>query len=185
MYSHYLVRVGLFGQVGRFAAVDGMVYPRRARVICRTARGTELGDVLAQDGSDSAQVDGTVLRHVTVEDQLLLARLEKHQSQAFVACERLLRERDLPAVLMDVEHLFDGRSLYFYFLGEVTPAVDALTTELAAVYDAEVQFHRFAQTLTEGCGPGCGTAEASGQGCATGGCGSCAVASACGPRGRS
>jgi hypothetical protein len=64
----------------------------------------------------------------------------------------------------------------------VSPELDALTSELAAVYDTKVQFHRFAQVLTEGCGPGCGTEEAAGNGCGTGGCSSCAVAGACSPR---
>ena len=85
---------------------------------------------------------------------------------------------------MDVEHLFDGRSLYFYFLGEVTPEVEALTGELAAAYKAKVQFRKFVDALTVGCGTGCGTEEAAGQGCATGACTSCAVAQACGTRGR-
>ena len=41
------------------------------------------------------------------------------------------------------------------------------------------EFRRFADTLSEGCGPGCGTEEAMGQGgCES--CTSCAVASACG-----
>ncbi len=182
MFAPHLIRVGLFGHVGRFTSADGMRYPRRSTVVCRTLRGIEIGEVLAEDDVDGADMDGTVLRRVTVEDQLLLARLEKHKDEAFRACERLLRDRGLPAVLMDVEHLFDGRSLYFYFLGETSPELDSLTSELAAVYDTEVQFHRFAQTLTEGCGPGCGTEDAAGNGCGTGGCGSCAVAGACSPR---
>jgi hypothetical protein len=35
------------GQVGRFAAVDAVRYPRHCRVIVRTRRGLEIGDVLA------------------------------------------------------------------------------------------------------------------------------------------
>lgn len=151
-------------------------------MVCRTSRGTELGEVLAADDRDAGEFDGTVLRKVTVEDQLLLARLEKHKDQAFRACQRLICERQLPAILMDVEHLFDGRALYFYFLGEVSPELDSLTSELAEVYESEVQFRRFTQTLTEGCGPGCGTEGVAGQGCGSTGCGSCAVAGACGPR---
>lgn len=182
MSTNHLLRVGLFGQVGRFTAPDGVRYPRKARVICRTVRGTEVGEVLADDDIPAAEVDGTILRPVTVEDQLLLARLEQRKSRAITACQDRLRERGSSAVLMDAEHLFDGRGLYFYFLGELSPEVDAITTELAQAYDAEVQFHRFAETLTQGCGPGCGTEAATGQGCGSGGCSSCAVAAACHPR---
>lgn len=131
------------------------------------------------ENSGSFDSDGAVLRRVGVEDDLLLARLQKNKDEAYAACTSLLAERGIPAVLMDVEHLFDGRSLYFYFLGEVTPEIESLTSELAATYDSAIQFQKFADTLTHGCGPGCGTEDAEGSGCGSGGCASCAVATAC------
>ena len=48
MSRYHLVRVGAMGQVGRFAAVDAVRYPRRSRVIVRTRRGLELGDVTSE-----------------------------------------------------------------------------------------------------------------------------------------
>ena len=171
------------GHVGRFAAVDGYCYARHTRVICRTSRGLEVGEVLSTSEADGCQADGDLIRKLTVEDELLLSRLEKHRDDAYQACSQLIAQRRIPATLMDVEHLFDGQSLYFYFLGEVTPELEALTSELARTYETEVQFHKFVETLTTGCGPGCGTEEAAGQGCASGACSTCAVASACGARG--
>ena len=85
-------------------------------------------------------------------------------------------------VLVDVEHLFDGQSLFFYFLGETTPELDALTSELAELYEAQVQFRKFTDTLTAGCGPHCGTEQAGSGGCGSGGCSTCAVAGACGTK---
>ena len=182
MYIHHLVRLGPFGHVGRFATADGARVPRHARVVCRTSRGLEVGEVLATGCDVTGNPDGTLLRRVTISDELLLTRLERHKRQAFSACQQLLRAREIPAVLVDVEHLFDGRGLYFYFLGETTPQLEEVTAELAEVYDAEVQFRRFSETLVSGCGPGCGTEEAAGNGCGTGGCASCAVSGACSPR---
>ena len=178
MSQNYLVRVGLLGQVGRFSSADASAYRRGMRVVCRTARGLETGEVLAE--AEAPQVrdgDGMILRRVTVEDDLLLERLERHRDEAFEACNRLLRERGVPAVLMEVEHLLDGASIYFYFLGEPPAEADAITAELAEAYEAKVQFRRFADTLTEGCGPGCGTEDAE-NGCGAT-CSTCAVASAC------
>jgi cell fate regulator YaaT (PSP1 superfamily) len=172
------------GQVGRFAAADSRRYPRHSRVIVRTRRGLEIGDVLAppderEDGRSFA--DGEILRGMTIQDDLLQARLEKHRREAYDACARLLNQRGLNAVLVDVEHLFDGQGLFFYFLGEVTPALEACTEQLAEAYEAKVQFRKFTETLLEGCGPGCGTEEVKGRGgCET--CTSCAVAGACGTR---
>lgn len=177
--SQVLVRVGVLGHVGRFTAVDGVRYPRAARVVCRTRRGLEVGEVLADVDCGTFDSDGAVLRRISIEDDLLLARLQRNKDEAYAACTTLLAERGIPAVLMDVEHLFDGRSLYFYFLGDVTPEIESLTSELASTYDSAVQFQKFAETLTDGCGPCCGTEDAEGSGCGSGGCSSCAVASAC------
>ena len=183
MAGFHLVRVGIFGQVGRFAAVDQARYPRASRVIVRTARGLEVGEVLTPPGDvhEIADVDGSLLRRMTVEDELLESRLRKNRLSALDACQARLDTAGLDVALMDVEQLFDGRSLVFYFLGPPLPELDAITSELAEVYDAEAQIRQFASTLTEGCGPGCGTESAEGHGCTS--CASgCAIAEACGKR---
>jgi hypothetical protein len=143
-----------------------------------------VGQVLSDVNLATAAVtDGALLRRVTVEDDLLITRLEKNRDEAFQACSTRLAELSLPNVLLDVEHLFDGQSLYFYFLGDTTPELDAVTSELADIYEAKAQLQKFADTLTAGCGPNCGTEE--GGGCGTGGCSSCAVSGACGTRAKS
>jgi hypothetical protein len=186
MSRHHYVRVGVLGHVGRFTAVDAVTYPRASRVVLRTRRGLETGEVLApcEAPLGRGESDGAILRGMTVEDQLLEARLEKNRERAFRACQRRLNELRLDATLLDVEHLFDGRSLFFYFLGEVTPVVEAVTEELAEAYDSVAQFRQFADTMAVGCGPGCGTEQAAGQGCVSCATG-CAVADACTTRRRS
>ena len=116
-----------------------------------------------------------------MEDDLLVARLEKHRHEAFIACSELLASEGVPAVLVDVEHLFDGQGLFFYFLGEVPGSATGVIERLAETYETKVEFRKFTETLIEGCGPGCGTEEAMGQGgCPS--CTSCAVATACGAK---
>jgi len=190
--GYHVVRVGAMGIVGRFTAVDAVRYPRTARVIVRTGRGLELGEVLSPPGEQEAGLmrergrpdqpsgDGSILRGMTAQDHLLAARIEKNRLEAYEACAGRLSELQVPTTLVDVEHLFDGRTLLFYFLGEVTPELAALTEELAEIYESQVQFRKFTETLTEGCGPGCGTEQAEGgcKSCNTG----CAVAEVCGAR---
>lgn len=170
------------GQVGRFAAVDAVRYPRHSRVIVRTQRGLEIGEILApsEEHAPDAVVDGQILRSMTVEDQLLESRLQQHRQEAYAACAGLLKKQNQSAVLVDVEHLFDGQGLYFYFLGEVTPELEACTSELAEIYEAKVQFRQFNEMLLEGCGPNCGTEAVGKEGCDS--CTTCAVASACNTR---
>jgi cell fate regulator YaaT (PSP1 superfamily) len=169
------------GHVGRFQAVDAVRYPRATRVVVRTRRGLEVGEVLAapEDETEDTDADGAILRGMTVEDLLLEARLEKNRQAAYQACSGLLAGGNVPAVLIDVEHLFDGQGLFFYFLGEITPELEAYTEQLAGTYETEVKFRQFTETLIEGCGPDCGTEAAAGHGgCDS--CSSCSVAQACG-----
>jgi hypothetical protein len=174
----YYVRVGLLGQIGRFAAVDATTYQRGQRVLCRTKRGVETGEILAPDESPPTDADGRLLRPMLVEDELLEARLQRHRDRAHDACNELLARRGIHATLVDVEHLFDGQSLYFHFLGPTPPELVDLTQELADLYETKVEFRKFVETLDAGCGPGCGTDEAE-NGCENGGCQSCVIASAC------
>jgi cell fate regulator YaaT (PSP1 superfamily) len=142
----------------------------------------EVGEVLSDsEFTRSDQGDGEVLRGMTAEDELLWERIERNRDKAFQACSALLDKHAVPAVLMDVEHLFDGQSIFFYFLGEPPSGVANLEGELANAYEAKVQFRRFSEAVTAGCGPGCGTAEAE-NGCQTGACSTCSIASACGVR---
>jgi cell fate regulator YaaT (PSP1 superfamily) len=181
--GYHLVRYGLLGHVGTFAAVDARRYPRRTRVVVRSPRGLEVGEVLAEpdDRSEASMSDGQILRRMSVQDDLLEARLQRRRHEAFDACNQLLTEAAVPAALVDVEHLFDGEGLFFYFLGDPPQQANDITRRLAETYEAAIEFRKFADTLSEGCGPGCGTEEAKGQGgCAS--CTSCAVASACGSK---
>lgn len=166
--------------MGRFRSDDGREYPRGATVVCRTARGIELGEVLTPAiESSQDQVDGQLLRAVTPEDRLLQTRLERNQRRAFRACERQIRASDLPVTLVDIELLFDGQSLYFYFLGDVTSEVEAMTRVLADAYEAKAGIGDFARLLNGGCGPDCGTEAGLGCQSQSGGCGSCAVNGGC------
>lgn len=208
MFEH-LVRIGCLGHVGRFSSVEPRRFGRGTRVVCRTSRGLEVGEILTavegsptdvapgeaesrfgsagssaitatpsrHDVSAGRTGDGQILRRVTVEDELLLARLARHSRSAYDACTQLLRERGLNDLLLEVEHLFDGQSLYFYFLGTPSTEVEQLTHELAMAYDARAQIGKFADALTTGCGPDCGTERASG--CGSHGCSSCAATSGC------
>ncbi len=167
------------GLLGRYAAVDAAHYRPGRRVVVRTSRGLEIGEVLAPPSDhDQHSADGDLLRGMTVADELLAARLAQNRERAYEACASLLRAREMATLLVDVEHLFDGATLAFYFLGEPPAAVAELLAELAHAYDAEAQISQFADLLTQGCGPGCGTESATGSGCTSCATG-CAVAGAC------
>ena len=169
-------------------AVDAVSFPRRTRVICRTSRGLEVGEVLShvEYHPENWQSDGSILRRVTVEDDLLLTRQQRNRREAMDACQAILDQRGSHAILMEAEQLFDAGTLYFYFLGELSAEVETLIEQLAETYDANVAFGKFAETVAAGCGPGCGTEDAPGFcGTSDGGCASCGISTACGTKTKS
>lgn len=177
----HLVRTGNAGLLGRYNALDAVTYARGQRVIVRTSRGLETGEVLVGPPleSDGGRIDGPLIRAMTREDLLLEERLLRHRQRAFEACTEMLAQRQLPVHLMDVEHLFDGKTLVFHFLGDEPPELADVVAELADRYESQVEFRKFAEALTTGCGPDCGSESAEGGGCSSCATG-CAVSGACG-----
>lgn len=186
----YHIRVGSMGELWHCATADESEYRRGERVVCRTPRGLEIGTITApgqtpaataeaEEHSPRRPLDGKILRRTTTEDELLDARLLRYKRQAVEGCRREIAERGHGATLIDVDHLFDGRTLIFYFLGEIDEELQGLTESLSSLYEQRVRTKHFAKLLAQGCGPGCGT-EAKG-GCGTsGGCAVCLAAAACG-----
>lgn len=177
------------GELWQCATADESEYRRGERVVCRTPRGLEIGTVTAPGGARllAAQaeesgphrpLDGKILRRTTTEDELLDARLLRYKRQAVESCRREIADRGLEATLIDVDHLFDGRTLIFYFLGAIDEELQGLTDSLSALYEQRVRTKHFAKLLAEGCGPGCGTESKGGCG-TSGGCAVCLAASAC------
>ena len=79
--------------------------------------------------------------------------------------------------MLDVEPLFDGRTLYFHFMCDVEPQLEKYVDQLARLYERQLLESEFAQSLEEGCGPNCGT-ELAKNDCGSG-CAVCHVGSIC------
>lgn len=190
MSFELLCRIGVHGQVGRFRCQPDLRQShcqRGSLVLCRTNRGIESAEVLteiasrAEVDSDLAtsEWDGVVLRGLSTEDQLLNAQLRDLANEAFTECQQWLQTQGRTEVLLEVEPLMDGQTLYFHFLGEpASELLDPLQT-LGEIYQTKVQESRFANLLEHGCGPGCGTEERSNCGPAGSPCSICVVAHAC------
>ena len=178
----YLVRVGYQQEV--IPVLAGTISLTRGdQIICRTPRGIEMGEVLASTNPkyiDYIEISNAskYIRKSRPEDELLWRQLTSLSVSASTACQEFLRKQNIPDVLLEVEPLFDGRTLYFHFLGTPSHATEQHVQELSDIYQKSVASSRFAALLEHGCGPGCGTKEKSG--CGTGGgCAVCAIAGGC------
>ena len=176
-YDQYFVRLGPAGALGRFVSVGPARFQRGARVICRTARGLEIGEITSGI-ADSVVLsqDGTILRGMTPEDDFIWQRLTGRRDDAFAVCQRMLQTLDRKVLLIDAEILFDAKNIFFYFLGNPPQNLESVIEELGSRFEAEIRFAEFAEAVEHGCGPGCGTEDAAGCGDA---CSTCSVAQAC------
>ncbi len=179
------------GHIGRFRSTEIANLKRNDSVVCRTQRGVEIGTVLgdaslgsktSKDRSTESNIDiadGVVLRRMTTEDELLWEQLRRLGEAAQTECVRWLTENAPEVVLLEVEPMLDGRTLYFSFLSDVDSEIVEYVDRLAEIYAEQVSSSQFAKLLEHGCGPGCGTAEAK-NGCGTsGGCAVCKIAGTC------
>jgi hypothetical protein len=174
-------RIGLVGQIGRFRTnITGL--QRGQRVVCRTSRGLEVGIVLRYATavlSTDKTTDGRIIRTMTAEDELLWGHLRQLGELAFRRCVSQLSKLGSSAVLLEVEPLLDGKTLYFHFLSAVDTNVQEQLDQLVNIYERQVRRSKFARLVEHGCGPGCGTGEAKKRACG-GSCAVCKIAGACG-----
>lgn len=182
--SAYYCRVGQLGFVGKFRSAALKAWSRGDSVVVRTSRGIELGEVLSEADflvesvGGNLDVDGKILRSTSVQDRRLMDELIDAATAIVPECEGLLRVRGLDDFLIDIEPLLDSKTVYFYFAGAPSERIESLLSEFASAFERRVQQGKLARLIEVGCGPDCGTHEASG--CSSdGGCASCIVAKAC------
>lgn len=176
-YAIYHVRIGSGGDT---VTIQSGAYQlnRGVRVVCRTKRGIEIGTVLCESTTEQLSEAGRFIRPADANDELLWSKLLELSCDAAESCQRHLRQQGLDDVLLDVDPMLDGRTLYFHFLGDPSQQASDRMAELAEVYRQSVAASPFAQRVETGCGPGCGTESKSGCG-TSGGCVACSVASKC------
>ncbi|MCA9100814.1 MAG: hypothetical protein KDA63_06690 [Planctomycetales bacterium] len=143
----YVVRVGSMRTLGVFSAGRGLELRRSDRVIARTDRGLEDGEVLCEATPDVVKRmgehrRGQVLRHVTPEDENELRRLGGAQDDAFEIFRRHTRELDLEMQLVDVERVFGGERIVFYYLAENRVDFRELVKLLAREFQTRIEMRQ-------------------------------------------
>jgi cell fate regulator YaaT (PSP1 superfamily) len=145
--SAYIVRHGSTRLLGEFAAPAGALFPRWCDVIVRSERGQEWGQVLCP--ADARAVGflpeptrGQILRPATEEDRQRRDRLLARQKEEFETGARLIAARRLQMQLVDVEHLFGGERIIFYFLAEKRVDFRELVKDLAREFQTRIELRQ-------------------------------------------
>jgi hypothetical protein len=172
----YWVRLGSHRVCSEMAA-GAQILKRGDRIVCRTQRGLEIGTVLGTCQGDAVAA-GKWLRYASAIDELLWDNLLKLSGGAAVSCQAHIDAIGAGDILLDVEPLLDGKTLFFHFLGEPSARTSEALERLIDIYAHSVATSKFARAVEEGCGPDCGTSTKSGCG-TSGGCSTCSVAGRC------
>ena len=98
-------------------------YSRGEKVIARTHRGLEEGEVLCEANEETARRlpdagSGQIMRHMTGEDYNDALHLKSKLSDEFEACKRHVRSLEMPMELVDLERIFGGERIIIYYLAE-------------------------------------------------------------------
>ena len=137
-----------FKEVGKVYYFDpeGEKFSIGDRVIVETSRGTECGEVAA----DNRLVDEEkvvmplkkVLRFATAEDLKHVEDNNVLEKQAFDKCLVKIAEHGLDMKLVDVEYTFDNSKIIFYFTADGRVDFRELVKDLAAIFRTRIELRQ-------------------------------------------
>ncbi len=147
MADKFIVRHGVMRYLGEYEAGADVVCRRGSQVVVRSERGYELGEVLCEATPRAVELlteptRGQIVRLVTPEDQSALQRIREAEKTEFASCRRFIQERKLQMELVDVEHVFGGERIVFYFLSEKRVDFRELVKDLARAYQTRIEMRQ-------------------------------------------
>jgi cell fate regulator YaaT (PSP1 superfamily) len=145
--GRFIVRHGAMRFLGDFEPNDSLSCKRGDHVIVRTERGLEAGQVLCPSNPRALELlaeatKGRILRTATEEDRVTMDRLVRLEQKEFETCLRFISQRKLQMELVDVEHLFGGERIVFYFLAEKRVDFRELVKDLAREYQTRIEMRQ-------------------------------------------
>jgi cell fate regulator YaaT (PSP1 superfamily) len=147
MPTTYIVRHGVMRFLGEFAPAADTAYPRGQNVLVQTERGQEVAEVLCEAneravGMLSEPTKGQIVRALTAADEEQLLKLHEKEEAEFARCLEFVGQRRLQMELVDVEHLFGGERIIFYFLAEKRVDFRELVKDLAREYRTRIEMRQ-------------------------------------------
>jgi cell fate regulator YaaT (PSP1 superfamily) len=144
--ANYVVRYGVMRFLGVFSA-NGGDYRRGTRVIARTDRGLEDGEILCEATEDALACvkdasEGQILREMTAEDGREMTRIREQAHRELEVCQRYVGSLALVMQLVDVEHIFGGERVVVYYLAENRVDFRELVKLLASEFQTRIEMRQ-------------------------------------------
>ena len=163
--KYMLVRYGRMDALGWFEHYEANMPKVATRVVVKTERGLELGYIVGQLTSYRAgqfrlspeqtreyfgdsQIEfptapaGRVIRYASAEDVSEEKHLQKIGKEEMECCKRFVGELNLPMKVVDVEHIFGGERIIFYFMSETRVDFRELVKKLAHEYQTRIEMRQ-------------------------------------------
>ncbi|MHB1035682.1 MAG: PSP1 domain-containing protein [Pirellulales bacterium] len=143
----YVTRCGVMRSLGIYSSNRGELFQRNARVIVRTDRGLEVGEILCE-ATEQAVTNlketshGQILRKMTSEDENELSRMREQERKEFEVCHRTIQQLQLPMQLTDIEHIFGGERIVVYYLAENRVDFRELVKQLAGEFQTRIEMRQ-------------------------------------------
>ena len=145
--SKYITRYGSMRLLGVLATRSEDQYARGDRVVVRTNRGLETGEVLREASENAIKQmknpsNGQILRRMSLDDSAELERLQDQQKDYFKRSQQIVSRLELKMELAEVEKLFGGERLIIYYISEDRVDFRELVKELAAEFQMRIEMRQ-------------------------------------------
>ncbi len=145
--AKYLVRHGVMRFIGVFTADLDFVFRRQETVIIRSDRGLEAGELLCPATPQAVAAipeptSGQLVRCANAEDRKRIADIVDIQKREYTTGRELIVQHKLAMQIVDVEHLFGGERVVFYFLSESRVDFRELVKSMAREFHARIELRQ-------------------------------------------
>ena len=159
-----LVRYRKMGYLGWYEHKEIYIPKTQTRVVIKTNRGLELGELVGQFNyrsghfkSTPEQVQeyfgktqkdypmtegGTFVRFATAEDLMEEKHLVASAKEEMQCCERFVSQMELPMKIIDAEHVFGGERIVIYFASTGRVDFRELVKRLAREYQTRIELRQ-------------------------------------------
>lgn len=144
----FVVRYGSMRLLGEFASKRQDTVQRGDDVIVRSDRGVEFGMVLCEanestkDNLGENARTGRILRLASDEDRRSLAEVADREKSFLVQAQAMIAEQRLQMQLVDVEQVFGGERIVFFYLAEKRVDFRDLVKCMAREFNARIEMRQ-------------------------------------------
>jgi len=163
--KYMLVRYSRMSTLGFFEHRETKISKIKTRVVIKTDRGLELGYLVGRltaykggqlklseeqileyfEDSDIGSVPGQAgkfIRYATTADVSEERHLRKIAQEEMECCRHFAKEMELPMKIVDVEHVFGGERIIFYFMSDGRVDFRELVKKVAQEYQTRIEMRQ-------------------------------------------